>query len=87
MVYHYSDCAGGPQYGGHEVLETSVLSRPKRSVERTKVVRYTMVFYVHMNICHFYFAAEISPFFLHFPDFHRMIIPIARLTSSLVSAI
>ena len=42
MVYHYSDCAGGPQYGGHEVLETSVLSRPKRSVERTKVVRYTM---------------------------------------------
>ena len=65
---------------------TPIVLKPANA-GRTKVVRYTMVFYVHMNICHFYFAAEISPFFLHFPDFHRMIIPIARLTSSLVSAI
>ena len=51
------------------------------------VMIYRGLIIIHMNICHFYFAAEISPFFLHFPDFHRMIIPIARLTSSLVSAI
>ena len=51
MVYDYSDCAQARQCGGHEVWETSVLSRPKRSVDCAKVViTHHGIYYIFTSV-------------------------------------